>query len=184
MSLVGSKTYKEGFEIIKQPTQKMDGYTAIKVTVPKLVKTSALKGKSGLRYARPGWDLSTFVKIKNTGNIVWYDKASALPGVEPLVLNTANPFNRPSKFGSKYEHDKRRITSFLDKVYSDDDSTLATNQHTVRPGETGVFRFTMHVPSGMDPGLYTEWVGIQFAGSPEVDIGKDIPIEIKVLKNL
>lgn len=183
MDIDGSRTYNEWFEPVKQPNSVMGGDARIQAIVPKLIKTSSSAGTSGLRGARPGWELSTFVKIKNTGNIVWYDKTSALSGVEYVALSTANPTGRTSLFGQNYEF-HNRPTSVLEKVYEADGSTLASNQNTVRPGETAVFRFSMTIPDDISPGLYTEWLGLRFAGSPSVITGADIPIRLKVLELL
>lgn len=179
MDIGGSRTYNEWFEPVKQAKRTMSAETLINVTVPKLERTSTVISKSGLRGARPGRELSTYVKIKNTGNVTWYDKFAAQEGVEPLVLSTANPTGRVSRWGANYELNNRP-TSVLNKVLAPG-GNLALNQHTVRPGETAVFKFTMTVPN-IKPGLYNEWVSLRFSGAPSLVTGADIPLSIKVLE--
>lgn len=176
-------SYDEWFEPVKLMDKTMKAPTYLTVNVPKLEKTSKPVSYNGPRSVRQGWNVSTYVKVKNTGNIVWFDTTTALPGVEPLVLSTARPSGRVSLFGSKYEK-LSRPTSALLKVYASDGKTLATNQHTVRPGQIAVWRFVMSVPADLKPGTYTEWLGARFAGLPDLVMGPDIPIKLYVLKKL
>ncbi len=179
MDINGAKTFEEWFEPLKQPSKTMNGDVSISATVPSLDIDGEIVKTSGLRGGRPGWVLSTFVKFKNTGNVVWYDNDAAIQGVEPLMLGTARPNGRISRFGAAYEL-PNRASSTLTKVYASNGTTLADNQHTVRPGEIAVWRFDMTVPH-FQPGVYREWLGVRFAGAPGLTVGPDIPLDIKVL---
>ncbi len=97
--------------------------------------------------------------LKNNGNVNLYDDASigsAPAGNYPVHLATANPVNRSSVFSKSWPSAARAANKFA-AVYESNGTTLASNQHVVKPGQVAKFSFAMSAPDSYAAGTYKEY---------------------------
>lgn len=137
------------------------------VTVQETYKNSVVSRKNHGASVKKGRTLKTSITFKNMGNVPWYDRTiagwdgskitnSSLPaGTPPVVLSTDRPLNYSSPFGKYWtsRHHRPQNEAFT-AVYESDGVTLASNQHTVQPGQIVQFDPLFHVPSGTKSGTY------------------------------
>jgi hypothetical protein len=94
---------------------------------------------------RPGQTSDIHIVLRNDGENVWRNEGS------PIVrLGTDRPRDRNSKFAATWLAPSRTGT-FEDQAGGGDDADI----HTVQPGETARFEFTVTAPS--TPGTYKEY---------------------------
>jgi hypothetical protein len=139
------------------------------ISVPSPTYSATYAGQSDYPTIAQGSTTQTILQYKNTGNIPWYDGASASGGIRPVVLATTNAINRSSRFSGDWPGSNRAATVFT-AVYKADGS-LASNQHVVQPGETARFSFTLTVPASVTPGMYREFFQPIIEGGNPWDIG-------------
>lgn len=179
----GATTYDQYFSLVRQPNTFIYKNLKVEVKVPSAQTEYDIELQSGYRGARPGWELSSFIKLKNTGNTTWFNNSSAILGASNSLIATANPTGRLSIFSELYSSGNAPTVEF-DRVDAADGS-LAPDQDTVLPGESVVFRFTMKVPESLSPGIYEEPLSLRFKGLPKfIPDGKTANIKLKVLSPL
>ena len=115
-------------------TKKARDYITIPVTVLQSdFKYSYIDSKYPSKSLEKGETINSWVKLKNTGNIVW-----ARTGENKVVLAA--------------DHDRNRISQFV----KPSSKIIGTLQDTeVAPGEIGTFSLSLTAPSG--PGYYREY---------------------------
>lgn len=112
---------------------------------------------------------------KNTGARLWQDSVSVTPGNYPVHLATAYPINRPSGFSATWPSYNRPAKTFT-RVYEANGTTLASDQHTVQPGQIAAYEFNMTVPDNLTPSTYPEAFQLVVEGSPYWDMGNILTI--------
>ncbi|MDB5184907.1 MAG: hypothetical protein JWN38_715 [Candidatus Saccharibacteria bacterium] len=153
-------TYIENFELVEDgiPNFWVNGSTAWQaITVPDQFQ-AAFAGESGEASVSPGHKGTLSYSFKNTGSQFWKDDASALPYYPRTRLMGSWPINRSSMFydSSSWLGSNRPVSVFT-HVYAADGTTLTPDQHTVWPGEIGVFQFPLAYPTTTTPtGKYRE----------------------------
>jgi len=110
------------------------------------------------------------VSYRNNGTATWKDDVSVLPGEKPVHLATSFPVNRSSPFSATWPTRERPGLTF-GKVYDVDGATLASNQHTVTPGQIATYDFVLTAPNGLAPGRYNEAFQLVLEGSANWDMG-------------
>jgi hypothetical protein len=122
--------------------------------------STAYAGQSGYPSFTYGQQQTVYFRYKNTGNKVWYDgigvSTATSRGALPTHLATDYPTNRGSGFAYNWNTDNRPAVNF-NAVFESDNSTAASNQHLVKPGQIGEFSFTMAAASWVNPGIYREF---------------------------
>ena len=93
--------------------------------------------------------------FKNTGRFAWGDNVSA-SGFNPVRLATGSPINRESSMYDASWLSQSRPVGIFTAVYESDGTTLSADQHVVNPDQIAKFEFTVNVPKGTVPGVYTE----------------------------
>jgi len=129
------------------------------ITVAAPVYADQFAGQSNYLTILQGQTGTGYFEYKNTGNVIWYDDSSigsAPAGSYPVHLATAEPINRASALGSAWGPGKNRPALTFAAVYDSDGVTLATNQHTVQPGQIAKFSFTFTASASQAPGVYQE----------------------------
>ncbi len=121
-------------------------------------------------------------KMKNVGSKPWYDNSSAPSGTAPVVVAVSNPVSRLSKFRANWPTPKRPTLN-LTKVFKNDGSTAADNQHKVKVGEIGKYEFLMTIPADLEPKEYKEHFKLIRGGAPSPTIdGSEVSIIMNVKK--
>ena len=113
-----------------------------------------------------GIGISVFFQFKNTGSAFWKDDMSTFPGYYPVRLAATSPINRNSAFSASNWPSPNRPTGVFSKVYESDGTTLATDQHTVFPGQIARFEFTINVDPNIPGGVYREFFQPIVEGAP------------------
>ncbi len=132
-----------------------------------------------------GVGITVFFMFKNNGTAFWKDDASTFPGYQPVHFATTFPINRNGAFAANNWLASSRPTGYFSKVYESDGSTLASDQHTVQPGQIGRFEFTIYANPNVPPGVYREYFqpilegasgyGWNMEGWAYLDIGVNLP---------
>jgi hypothetical protein len=94
-------------------------------------------------------------RLKNTGNAKWYDDSSWSGGLYAVHFATSWPINRGSPFNAQWTTSSRPLKMFT-KVYESDNTTVASDQHVVLPGQIAEFSFPISVPANAASGNYDE----------------------------
>lgn len=151
-------TYQEAFRPIVEGRSAMAGAGVWwSVSVQRPVYSAQPMGQSYYPRIVQGESAPAYFKYKNTGNMTWYDDMSAWSAGKPVVkLGTDSSLNRSSAFGSKWRWGSTRATDVFSAVYEANGTTLASNQHTVLPGQIGVFSFDLKSTLATQPGTYNE----------------------------
>lgn len=98
-----------------------------------------------------------WIDFQNTGAQFWKDDTSALPYYPRTRLAGTWPINRISQFNDSSWAAPNRPVSVFNKVFENDGTTLAADQHTVWPGQVGRFQFVLNnPPTGLTQGTYRE----------------------------
>jgi hypothetical protein len=159
--------YKEYFQPILEGSTlwNMKGMAWLGVTVQKPTFQATYAGQSGYPTIIQGHSKSAYFKFKNSGNMPWFDGASA-PKYKTYAVHlaTTNPINRKDSFSSGWPA-RNRATVVFAHVYEPDGVTLASNQHIVEPSEIAEFDLTFTAPSSMTPGFYKEYFQPMLEGS-------------------
>lgn len=113
-----------------------------------------------------GTTQSIYIRLKNTGTAPWYSTSGTPSGYFPVVLSTSKPINRASVFGTTWNSNKNRPTPTYAAVYESDNSTLASNQQRVLPGQIVRLKVDLKVPSSQASGKYREYFQIIRDGAP------------------
>jgi hypothetical protein len=92
-------------------------------------------------------------QFQNTGSNFWKDDTNALPYYPRTRLVATWPLNRGSDFYDPATWlSSSRPVSVFKNVYESDGSTLASDQHTVFPGQIATFEFKVNYPGNGYPG--------------------------------
>lgn len=113
-----------------------------------------------------GVGVSVYFMFKNTGSSFWKDDASNFPGYSPIHFATTFPINRNSAFKANGWPASSRATGFFSAVYEADGITLASEQHTVQPGQIAKFAFTVYANPNIPGGVYREYFQPILEGAP------------------
>ncbi len=150
-------TYREWFQpIVEGGTPwSMDQTVFLNIKVIGGNQTAKFSGQSAFPTIAKGSSQGVFFKFKNTGNTSWHDVSSLLPGIRRVVLASTDPINRISKFNAAFPGSNRPAVNFA-AVYESDGTTLASDQHIVKPGQIGRFNFTLTAPYDIASGTYRE----------------------------
>jgi hypothetical protein len=143
--------------------------TYLDATVQARTFTAQYAGQSNYPTIARGGSAAGFVKLKNTGNQIWYDDNSiggAPAGSYPVHLSTGNPNNRVSPFGATWAAGHNRPALTFGAVYESDGTTLAANQHAANPGQIVQFNFTFSVSASQAVGKYREFFQPVAEGTP------------------
>lgn len=179
---LGPGSYREQFNPVLEGVGPFNPVGAfLDVAVQSATYAQSFAGQSIYPTIQRGNSFTGFIQYKNTGNVAWYDDATAaVAGVKPIHLATASPINRTSIFGNTWaggNHD-RPATTFA-KVFEADGTTLAANQHVVQPGQIARFNIVF-TTSGTTPlGTFREkFQAIVEGGSVMNDIGAFLDVTV------
>ena len=129
-----------------------------------------------------GQEKTVSFKYKNVGQASWKDGQSAgQNNTYPVYLFASNPPGRASGFSSSWPANNRTGNLFTN-VYETDGTTLASDQHTVYPGQVVTFEFKLKAYDNVQPGLYTEYFQPILSGSSEWNLGTLSSININLIK--
>ena len=175
-------TYQEYFQPILEGSSNWDmgGQAWLNVTVTNTTQSANYFSESAFPTISRGGSGQAFFEFKNTGNTAWYDDNSAIRGIYPLHLATANPTNRPDSFADTTWISSNRPAGTLSAVYEGDGSTLAADQHVVQPGQIGKFQFTLKVPADAQTGSYQLYYQPIFEGGPDSSWDLKTPVWLGV----
>jgi len=138
--------------------------------------------QSGYPIIDSGLGVSVYFNFQNTGTQFWKDDLSNFPGYRPTRLAATSPINRASGFSASNWPSPSRPTGIFSKVYESDGVTLASDQHTVQPGQIARFEFTIYANPSIPPGVYREYFQPVIEGAPGYDwnIGGGVYLDIGV----
>jgi hypothetical protein len=91
----------------------------------------------------------SYIRVKNTGNVSWYDDAgmdSAPSGTLPTMLVTYKDLLHYHPFGYLWGSNRNVPARKFESVHNSDGS-LASNQQIVAPGQWAIFTVDFYVPS-------------------------------------
>lgn len=151
--------YREYFTLIRQGARDwpIDGGGGFQdVTVRGGFYRAGFVGQSNYPTVQKGQSGTMSFRLKNTGTLAWYDDSSWKAGIFPVHFATSWPINRGSLFNKNWPTSSRPVKMFT-KVYEANNSTLATNQHIVQPGQIAEFSFPIDVPANAASGTYNEY---------------------------
>lgn len=162
---LGAGSYKETFGLVAEagagliPTSPTSPWITVSVnksTKAQYVSQAAYPSLSG------GQATISHMTFKNIGNTTWYDNTTfSSHNSKPIRLATVNPVNRSSAFGdSTWGVDRNRPSGIFHTVYDKNRVAYATNPHTVKPGESVKFEFTITSPDNYTPNTYREYIGL------------------------
>ena len=161
--------YREYFQPIAEGAPNgrwyMGNWVYIDVGVNKPNFKAAYDSQSAYPTISKGGSSDAFVQFKNTGTSIWFDDVSVMPGKRPIHLATTWPINHTSLFGSTWPSPSRAGVTFT-KVFENDGTTLATNQHAVQPGQIARFDFKLSVLPNQASGTYREYFQPVVEGAP------------------
>ena len=92
---------------------------------------------------------------KNSGTKDWKDEQYDNSPSGSVMLGTAKPLLRSSIFGSEWTGNSKASRTFT-SVLDENDEVLPATTHTVSPGQSALFRFTVVAPQNLNPGRYVE----------------------------
>lgn len=157
----------------------MGGLSWMDVTVtPSEYKTSFYSQSAFPTIAR-GQSSAAFIQYKNTGTAKWYDDSSVPAGFNPIHLAASAPTNRQSVFSYGWLSAGRPNFTFS-KVYEADGTTLATDQHTVEPGQIARFEFNVTAPWNVNTGMHREYFQPVLEWANDWNLGGVAWLDIKV----
>jgi hypothetical protein len=153
-------SYKENFELVQDGIPNFwvtGGYAwqAVNVAEPFAARFYGQSDEPTVSAAQPNSPL--WFKFQNTGSQFWKDDASALPYYPRTRLVGSWPINRGSDFydPSSWLTSSRPVSQFT-QVYEKDGTTLASDQHTVWPGQVAKFQMNVKYKPGMSVGAHKE----------------------------
>ena len=175
MTATSNKTpgqYREHFQPVHEgaPNWNMGGVAWLDTTVTSNSTAASFNGQSNFPTLNKGASGAVFLQYKNTGQSDWYDSQSAPRGINPVTLAASAPINRTSGFSFTWPSGGRPNTTFS-KVYESNGSTLANNQHVVKPGQIAKFEFSMTSPWAIQSGTYREYFQPVLEGASKWSIG-------------
>jgi hypothetical protein len=104
---------------------------------------------------KAGESKQIYIDYKNMGSWEWRDDTSTWSGLPPVHLAATSPINRASIFSYGWPSAGRSNLTFS-KVYKSDGTTLADDQHVVKPGQIARYQFNVTAPWSAVPGVYRE----------------------------
>jgi len=162
-------SYRENFELVQDGAPNWwvpGGYAWQLVNVPNPFN-ALFKGVSSAASVTPSQTGTLWFDFQNTGFQFWKDDLSALPYYPRTRLAATWPINRVSAFHDPSWLNDSRPVSVFTTVFESDGVTLASDQHTVWPGQVARFQFTVKYPDGgIAPGTYQENFDIVQDGIP------------------
>lgn len=103
-----------------------------------------------------GTTVDFIVRYRNDGTATWYDTTGS-PGKNNVIrIVPIRPLNRTSKFADVSWLTPNRPNKDFDRVLESNGSTLASNQHSVAPGQIAEYKIRFNVPANTPAGLYKE----------------------------
>ena len=150
-------SYKEMFQPIVEGGQpwSMQQVAWLYVHVTDSDNTAVYYDQSSYPTIARGGTGTFFFRFQNKGNSTWMDSASVQNGLQPVHLATTDPINRISAFNASFSTPNRPNIQFS-AVYESDGTTLAPDQHVVKPNQIAKFAFTLKVPANKPIGIYKE----------------------------
>lgn len=151
--------YREYFSLIRQGARDwpIDGGGAYQdVTIKNGSYSSSYVSQSSYPTIAKGQSGTMFFHLKNSGTLSWYDDSSWRGGMYAVHFATGSPINRGSIFSANWPSSSRPSKMFA-KVYESDNTTLAGDQHVVKPGQIAEFSFPITVPANTVSGVYNEY---------------------------
>ena len=115
---------------------------------------------------RQGFGNGVKIRFKNNGFESWYDQSglpSAPAGTKPVYIRTDSPFNRESKFSSRWVSNSVPGTEFF-RVFEADSLTLSANQNKVNPGQIAEFYIPFNSLPETNPKKYQEFFTLARSG--------------------
>lgn len=181
-SNISPGTYREYFQPILEGSNSYDmGLVMhLDVTVKPQVFAASYVGQSAYPTITRGGTQSAYFKVRNTGTMFWKDDTSTFPGYSPVRLATTGPINRASVFSSNSWLSPSRPNGTFSKVYLADGVTLASDQHTVLPGQIAEYQFTLTAPANTTPGTYKEYFQPILEGARSYDMGSVMYLNVTV----
>ncbi len=161
--------YSDWYQLVAEGDPGWDirgGKFFLNVNVNNTMRAAAFHKESAFPVANPGTKKNLFFEFQNTGTLLWKDQTTSFPGAPAIKLATSGPVNRLSYFQDPTWLSASRPTGTLAAVYESDGTTLATDQHTVFPGQIGRYGFTANIPSYIATGTYREWFQLVAEGDP------------------
>lgn len=121
--------------------------------------TASYESQSPYPVLNSGTGTSVFIRFRNSGSAFWKDDASNFPGYRPVHLATTFDINRSSAFRANNWPSSGRATGYISAVYNADGTldTVPADQHTVQPGQSAEFRFTIYADPSIPGGVYREY---------------------------
>ena len=138
------------------------------VNVPPLFQASLLS-QSTYPTLGPGESKQVTLRYRNSGLWSWRDEDAQWPSLPPTYLATAQPTNRPSRFGFGWPS-ASTVAKTFSKVYESDGITLAANQHITQRDQIVEYTFPLSAPWTIDAGAYSEYFRPVMAGS-DINMG-------------
>jgi len=121
----------------------------------------------------PGETSQITLNYRNNGQWQWIDDTVNWPGLSPVSLTTVSPtmfsYGWPSS---------NLVTKRLSKVLESNGTTLASNQHTVLPGQIGQFTFNVTAPWSVNAAYHQVVFSLNMSGSTmdtRVPVTVDVP---------
>ena len=165
-------TYTEHFELVQDgaPNWWMPGsgcWTSVIVPPPYQANFVGESTGAASVSLSLGQTSQVYFDFQNTGFQFWKDDTSALPYYPRTRLAGTWPINRVSAFSDPSWLLPNRPVSVFTKVFESDDTTLASDQHTVWPGQVARFQFKVDYPSGgISSGFHQENFELVEDGAP------------------
>ena len=129
--------------------------------------------------AYAGETKTAYIQYKNNGQWDWHDDQIDWPGIPPIHLAATAPINRSSIFSYGWPSVGRPNLNFS-KVYESNGTTLAANQHLVKPGQIVRFEFNISIPWTLPAGQYREHFQPVLEGADGWNIGGVAWLDISV----
>lgn len=174
--------YREYFQPVLEGAKEWEmgqaAYLDVTVNEPQFKAT--YHSQSAYPTISRGQTKQVYFQFKNTGNIFWKDDTSAFPGFPAMHLATTFPINRNSSLYSATWSSTSRPAGIFKQVFEADGTTLASDQHTVQPGQIARFEFDITAPVDLSSGTYREYFQPVIEGSAQWDLGAYVYQDIVV----
>ena len=164
--------YREYFQPVPEGSvsYNMGAWAYFDVNVVKSVYKATFHSQSNYPTLVVGDSKKVYFQYSNDGNVPWYDDTlTASKGKQPVHLATTWPINRTSKFADSWPAPNRPNLNFS-AVYEADGTTLASNQHTVQPGQIARFEFNLRAGFDQQLGTSREYFQPVLEGAPNWDM--------------
>lgn len=119
-------------------------------------------------------------RFTNSGSQTWHDDTSAPANTPRVHLATSYPVNRASTFSANWPSPARPAVNFS-AVYEANGTTLSADQHSVKPGQIGVFTVSFTVPNNLAEGDYAEVFQPVADGSNQWNMGAAAETSVRVV---